>query len=40
MSVTKITKTVVEKLQPGAAIWDSEVKGFGVRRQTAGIFFI
>lgn len=30
----KITKSVVDKLEKGKAIWDSEVKGFGVRRQT------
>ncbi|MGC2822782.1 MAG: hypothetical protein WA322_00825 [Pseudolabrys sp.] len=30
----KITKTAVEKLQPGGEwLWDTVVQGFGVRRQ-------
>src|ERR671927_272851 len=29
----KITKTVVDALQPSETIWDTEVKGFGVRCQ-------
>ncbi|PLX33600.1 MAG: integrase [Hyphomicrobiales bacterium] len=31
---TKITKSIVDRLQPNQIVWDSEVKGFGVRRQT------
>lgn len=33
-STTKITKTVVDRLQPGGQIWDRDIRGFGVRRQT------
>src|SRR3712207_4815345 len=29
----KITKAVVDALQPGAIAWDADVKGFGVRCQ-------
>ncbi len=29
----RITKTVVDKLEPGEVRWDSEVRGFGVRCQ-------
>ena len=29
----KITKRVVDGLAPGQTIWDSEIHGFGVRRQ-------
>lgn len=32
-SEIKITKTAVDRLQPGEQLWDSEIKGFGVRRQ-------
>jgi integrase len=39
MAVAKLTKSLVERLPPGSALWDTEVKGFGVRRQTAGAFF-
>jgi integrase len=39
MAVAKLTKSLVEKLPPGSALWDTEVKGFGVRRQTSGAFF-
>jgi integrase len=35
MATRRITAAAVEMLQPGQAIWDSEVKGFGVRRQAA-----
>ena len=27
----KITKTAVDRLEPWSVLWDSEVKGFGVR---------
>jgi len=29
----KITKRLVESLDPGSLIWDTEVRGFGIRRQ-------
>lgn len=29
----KITKTIVDKLQVGETVWDTELRGFGVRRQ-------
>jgi integrase len=36
----KITKTAVERLQPGGDwLWDSVVKGFGARRQIDGVFY-
>ena len=36
---TKITKTTVEALEQGQAIWDDKLKGFGARRQKDGIFY-
>jgi integrase len=43
MALGKITKTTVERLQPGEWLWDADhrevVKGFGARRQTDGIFY-
>jgi integrase len=38
MATGKITKSAVERLV-GGWIWDSEVKGFGVRRQLDGAFY-
>ena len=35
----KITKRTVQGLAPKAWLWDSEVKGFGARRQTDGVFY-
>ena len=32
-STRKITKRLVDQLKQGEQIWDSEVRGFGVRRQ-------
>jgi integrase len=32
-STKRITKTHVDRLQPGEQIWDRDIKGFGVRRQ-------
>jgi hypothetical protein len=32
MTVGKITKTAVDHLGPGEVLWDTEVKGFGIRR--------
>ncbi|GJM01359.1 MAG: integrase [Methyloligella sp.] len=36
----RITKTVIERLQSGDCVWDTELKGFGARRQkhTASYF--
>jgi integrase len=39
MAVTKITKRVVDQLQKGGMVWDTEVRGFGVRRQTTDAVF-
>jgi integrase len=39
----KITKTTIERLEPGDLIWDADhrevVKGFGARRQRDGVFY-
>jgi integrase len=35
----KITKRTVEGLAPKAWLWDAELKGFGARRQTDGVFY-
>jgi integrase len=43
MALGKITKTVVEMMQPGDWLWDADhrevVKGFGARRQRDGVFY-
>ena len=31
----KITKTSVDRLEPWTVLWDTDVKGFGVRRHGA-----
>lgn len=37
----RITKTVVERLQSGDCVWDTELKGFGARRQkTTASYFL
>ncbi len=37
----RITKTVVERLQTGDCVWDTELKGFGARRQkTTASYFL
>ena len=37
----KITKRVVDSLKPGDVVWDSEVRGFGVRCQRRGkVYFL
>jgi integrase len=40
----KITKSVVERLPPGALLWDADhrevVKGFGARRQRQDVFYL
>ena len=33
MATTRITAATVEGMAPGATLWDTEVKGFGARRQ-------
>lgn len=40
MSRSRITKAKVERLVPGEVLWDSEVKGFGVRRQTTRTVYV
>ncbi|HRF09262.1 MAG TPA: site-specific integrase [Xanthobacteraceae bacterium] len=40
MAKQKITKTVVDSLKPGTTLWDTEVRGFGVRRQAGGASYI
>jgi len=41
MTVSKLTKRVVEGVSKGEVIWDSEVKGFGARRQrTDAVFYL
>ena len=44
MATGKITKTVVDRIKPETMIWDDDhrevVKGFGVRRQRRGIFYL
>jgi integrase len=39
MAVAKLTKSLVDRLPPASALWDTEVRGFGVRRQTDGAYF-
>jgi integrase len=39
MAVAKLTKSLIAKLPPGSALWDTEVRGFGCRRQTDGTYF-
>jgi integrase len=34
MAVAKINKRAVEQIGPGEVVWDTEVKGFGIRRHT------
>jgi integrase len=34
MAIAKVTKTVVDSLDKGQRVWDTNVKGFGIRRQT------
>jgi hypothetical protein len=31
--LAKITKSVVDRLQPGSMVWDTTTVGFGARRQ-------
>ena len=40
MAMARITKRVVDDLAEGVTSWDSEVKGFGVRRQKAAKVYV
>lgn len=41
MPVAKITLTAVERIKPGEIIWDTVVRGFGIRRHTtADVFYL
>jgi len=41
MAVEKITKSVADRLGPGELVWDTVVKGFGIRRHTTeGAFYL
>ncbi len=33
MATRRITADIVEKMPPGEQVWDSEVRGFGVRKR-------
>ncbi len=37
---TRISKRIVDALPSGAAVWDSQIKGFGVRRQRRDASFV
>lgn len=36
----QLTKTAVDRLKPGERVWDTAVRGFGVRRQTRDPIFV
>lgn len=40
MATAKITKTTVDGLPAGSVLWDTEVRGFGVRRQSRDPVFV
>lgn len=40
MTVSRITKRAAEAMEPGGYLWDTDVVGFGARRQTRGVFYI
>src|SRR5271166_4725186 len=40
VALGKITKPVVERLAPGTMLWDTALRGFGVRRQTRDAFYL
>jgi integrase len=41
MAVETITESVADRLEPGDVIWDTVVKGFGIRRHTTeGVFYL
>lgn len=35
-----ISKTLIDRLQPGDIVWDTELKGFGARRQVKSVSYI
>lgn len=39
-TIQRITKRTIDSLKPGAMVWDSEVKGFGVRCQRAAKVYV
>lgn len=36
----RITKSIVDRLKPGETVWDSEIRGFGARRQRRDVSFV
>ncbi len=40
MTTVRITASVVDRLKVGEVVWDTDVRGFGVRRQRVGVSFI
>jgi len=38
--LAKITKSVVERLQPGSMVWDTTLVGFGARRQLRHVHYL
>ncbi len=40
VSARRIGKRDIDKLQPGHTIWDSEVAGFGARRQVGAVSYV
>ena len=38
--LAKITKSVVDRLQPGSMVWDTQLIGYGVRRQRRSAFYL
>src|SRR5262249_29443757 len=38
--LAKITKSVVDRLQPGSMVWDTQLIGYGVRKQRRSAFYI
>lgn len=39
-STRRITKRTVDALKPGEIVWDSEVKGFGIRCQRVAKVYV
>jgi integrase len=40
MAVAKVTLSLVKGLPPGSLVWDSDVQGFGVRRQLQAVKYV
>src|SRR5215468_5701724 len=38
--LAKITKSVVDRLQPGSMVWDTSLVGFGARRQLRHVHYL